>query len=101
MEAAEYLDLLDQLAIADERAAAPRPFDVALFSQIGHRLPDRRQADAERLGELALPRQLHPRLQPALLDALEHGDLDLVMQRNRAVPADRRGQPRPHRGVRR
>ena len=58
MEAAEDLDLLDQLAIADEGALAPGPVDVALFGQVGHRLPDRREADAERLGELTFPRQL-------------------------------------------
>src|SRR5215472_2264399 len=96
MEAAEDLNLLDKLAIADERAPAPGPVDVALFGEVGHCLSDWRQADAERLGQFAFPRQLHARLQPTLLDALEHGDLDLMVERNRAVPADRRGQPRAH-----
>jgi hypothetical protein len=92
MEATEDLDLLDQLAIADVGPLAPGPLDVAFLGEVGHRLADRRQADAQCLGELALPGQLRARRQPALLDALEHRDLDLVVQRHRAVPPDRRGQ---------
>ncbi len=89
VEAAEDLDLLDQLAVADEAAPAPNALDVALSREVSHGLPDRGQADAQRLGEFSFPGQLPPWLQPTLLHALDHGDLDLVVQRHRAVPANR------------
>jgi hypothetical protein len=45
VEAAENLDLLDQLAIADVGALAPGPLDVALLGEVGASLEtDRRQA---------------------------------------------------------
>src|SRR5258707_2546703 len=100
VEAAEDLDLLDQLAVADEAAPAPNALDVALSREVSHGLPDRGQADAQRLGEFSFPGQLPPWLQPTLLHALDHGDLDLVVQRHRAVPANRSRQPRGYLTVR-
>jgi hypothetical protein len=38
-------------------------------------------------------------LQPPLLDALQHRDLDLMMERNGAVPVHRSGQPGPDHGI--
>jgi hypothetical protein len=87
VEAAENLDLLDELALADEGALASGPVDVSLLGQIEHRLPNRREAHAECLGQPLLPRQLCPGLEPPLLDTLQHCHLDLMVQRRWAVPA--------------
>ena len=96
VEAAQDLDLLDQLALADEGALAAGPVDVALLGQVDHGLAHRREADPERLGQLALARELLAGSQPALLDPLQDSDFDLVMQRHRAVPVDSAGQALRH-----
>src|SRR5207249_1749945 len=53
-EAAQQVDLLDDLVVADERALAPDPHEVPQPRQLEHGLPDRHEADPEMLRVLAL-----------------------------------------------
>jgi hypothetical protein len=97
MEAAQDLDLLDQLALPDEGALAARAVDIALLGEVDHGLADRSQADPEHLGEATFSRELGARPQPALLDALEDRDLDLVVKGCGAVAVHLTRQPLLHR----
>src|SRR3954447_20749239 len=93
VEASENLDLLDELALSDEGSLTTRTVDVALLGQVDHRLPDRCQAHAHGFRDPPFAGQLGAGPQPALLDALEDRDLDLMVERRRTVPVHLSGQP--------
>ena len=80
------------LVVADEGALAADPEQVALPDQVEQRLADRRQADAEVLGVLALVRDLLAGPQAAALDLILQQLAELVVQRHRRAAADRQRQ---------
>src|SRR5262249_39908757 len=87
-EARQDRDLLLDLCLAHERAAALDAVEVSLLGQVHQGLADRSEAYPESLAKLSLAGDLRAGREPAVLDLGQQDVPDLDVQRDGRGPVD-------------